>query len=183
MKKVGCISGAVGFLFGIIVLGGAMLIFGDYDDPPPVAQTQAAQPVAATQSVTTVTPQPTATATSEPAGLSLGDICDVSRRNLTQPQMQAHARSFEGQSFTGWHLYVYDVQIRRDGYRLLLSSQNQEPAIVWTRDVEIDDIPEDLAARLNVNQPVVLSGTIAEVETGFGVMCNPLRVADWSLAE
>lgn len=179
MKKVGCLSAFVGYLLGIATLGGLILIFGDYDEP----ETAQVSPSVAVTVQTPSDPAIVPTETPVPAGLTFDDVCDVSRRNLTQPQLQAHARSFEGQTFTGWPVYVYDVQVRRDSYRLLLSVNDQDRAIIWTRSIEIDDIPEDLATRLNVNQLVTLSGRIESVGMSFDVMCNPMIVTDWQLQE
>lgn len=115
-------------------------------------------------------------------GLQYARICDVDESNMTDPQLTAHAAQFAGQTFTGWQGWVYDVVDRGDGsYNLEIAME--ERGLIWTRDMVIENIPTDLATRLNVEQPLIFDGRIARVEYTFEVMCNPLVVDNFVLRQ
>lgn len=113
------------------------------------------------------------------SGVTYEQICGVNESNMTDPQLEAHARSFEGQSFNGWQGWVYDVVSRSNGsYNLEIAMQ--ERGLFWSRDVVIENIPTEWAMRLNVEQPLVFSGRVARVDYTFEVMCNPMTVDNFS---
>lgn len=109
-----------------------------------------------------------------PTRLSFAAVCDVNEADLTDPQLERHARSFEGRTFTAWHGWVYDVVHVGNRYDLHIAMQPR--GLLWHRDVVIEDIPTDLAFGLNVEQPITFDGRIAEVRQAFGALCNPLIV-------
>lgn len=182
MQRIGCLGGfALGFVTGFITLFVLIMAFGDYDDEPAVAQQPVAPVVevaqAAPQQPDPVVEQPTSTpeptSTPAPVGLTYEEVCEVDERNMTDPQLEAHARSHEGQTFTNWQGWVYDVVSRYDGtYNLEIAMEPR--GFLWTRDIVIENIPTDLAHSLNVEQVIVFSGRTERVEVSFGVMCNPL---------
>lgn len=154
-----------GFVAGFATLFGLILIFGDYEDEPTVA------PVAVAQEL-----QPT------PAGLTYEAVCEVNESDMTDPQIAAFAAKYVGQRFTAWHGWVYDVESRADGtYNLLIAMS--ERSLVWGRDVVIENIPTDLATRLNVEQPITFSGRIARNDVFLEGVCNPLVIDDYTLQE
>ena len=53
-----------------------------------------------------------------------------------------------------------------------------ERGFLWGRDIVVENTPNDLALRLNVEQPLWFNGRIREVEYTFEVMCNPLYAED-----
>lgn len=161
-----------GFCAGFGTLLALFLVYGDYGNQPVASATTGAQ--AAT------TPMPT----SIPAttGPSYEAVCKPDTSNMTDPQITAYAERWIGQRFSGWQGFVYDVVSRSDGtYNLEIAMQ--ERGFLWTRDLVIENIPVDVATRLNVEQPVTLSGRIASVDTTFEVMCNPLIVTEYALQE
>lgn len=152
-------------------------------DSPPLIITQAQQEqpsvviVGPDASPTSVSIPPTAipAPTVVPVGLTYEEICGVDERNMTDPQLASHAARFNGQSFSGWRGWVYDVVNKSDDtYDLEIAMEERGP--FWTRDIVVEEIPVDLATRLNVEQPLVFDGRIAQVEYSFEVMCNPMTV-------
>lgn len=137
--------------------------------------------------IPTETPLPTTTPFPTPApvqstGVTYQQICDVDESNMTDPQLQAHAAQFPGQTFTGWQGWVYDVVDRGDGtYNLEIAME--ERGIFWLRNIVVESIPNELALRLNVEQPIVFNGRVAKVDYTFEVMCNPMFVDSLVLQE
>ncbi len=163
---------AAGFVAGFVALFVLILIFGDYEEEP----------------VATISPQVQAQASNPPAvvaqetGPSYEAVCGADTNNMTDPQIAAFAQQWLGQRFSGWRGYVYDVVARADGtYNLEIAMQ--ERGLFWSRDLVVENIASDVASRLNVEQPISLSGRIDRVETAFEVMCNPLYVTDYVLVE
>jgi hypothetical protein len=147
--------------------------------PPVVAlqptEVPTLQAVVVSDPETTPVPQSTPIPQSTPAlsSMTYEQVCDVDESNMTDPQLQAHAAQFANQPFTGWRGWVYDVVIRSDGsYNLEIAME--ERGLFWSRDIVAENIPTDLALRLNVEQPIVFDGRIVQVEYTFEVMCNPL---------
>lgn len=172
MKSITLLT--VGFVAGFATLFVLVLIFGDYEDEPVASIPPPAQ--AQTQAVNSANAAPSQT------GPSYEAVCDADTGNMTDPQIAAFSQQWVGQRFSGWRGYVYDVVSLSDGkYNLEIAMQ--ERGLFWTRDVVIENIASDLAARLNVEQPVTLAGRIERVETSFEVMCNPLVVTDYVLQE
>jgi hypothetical protein len=143
----------------------------------------AAVPTLAATPVPTITPLPTHTPILS-TGPTYKQICEtVNTRTMTDPQIKAYANQFVGQTFTGWRAWVHDVVDNGDGsYDLQLDMQEGD---VWgTYELVVEDIPQDLAFRLNVKQQVILSGRIASVQIGiFEELCSPLEVDNVSLYE
>lgn len=163
-----------GYVFGIatfLILVWALSEQQAVAVPEPVAASSQAAPA-----VAQVSPTPA------PASLTYATVCDADTNNMTDPQIAAYAQQFVGQRISNWRGWVYDVVSRSDGsYNLEIAME--ERGFLWTRDVVVENIASDLAVRLNVEQPVTLSGRIARVETMFEVMCNPLYVDSMSLVE
>lgn len=133
-----------------------------------------------------ISPQPTVitppvTPTSTPlAGLTYDEVCKVDESNMTDPQLEAHASRFNGRTFNGWQGWVYDVVSKSDNtYDLQIAMEKRSP--FWGRDIVVEDIPLDLATRLNVEQVLVFDGRIAQVEYAFDVMCNPMKIDNFTL--
>ncbi len=142
-------------------------------------------PVATLPAVATpmpaVTPFP-AYAPAQTTGLTYQQICGADESSMTDPQIAAYANQYVGQTFTGWQTWVYDVVDKSGGrYDLLLSMD--ERGFLWGRDIVIENIPQDLAFRLNVEQPLTLSGRIARNEVFWEGVCNPLVVDNPVLQE
>lgn len=159
MKNVGIF--AAGYVLGFATLFVLMLIFGDYEDEPnlAVAQSVAAQ-------------QPTA------SGPAFDAVCDADTNNMTDPQIAAFAKRWEGQPFDGWNGWVYDVVSRSDGtYNLEISMQ--ERGLFWSRNIVVENIPSDLALKLNVEEPIAFAGRVKRNETFLDGVCNPLVIADF----
>lgn len=125
-------------------------------------------------------PSPSSPQASTSAGLTYAQICGVDESNMTDPQLEAHAARFNGQTFTGWQGWVYDVVSKSDGtYDLEIAME--ERGLFWGREIIVESIPTDLALRLNVEQALLFDGRIATVEYSFEVMCNPMKVDDFAL--
>lgn len=159
MKSV--LTHALAYIAGFATLFGLFLIFGDYEDAPP-----AVAPVVEAQET----------------GPSYDTVCEANTNNMTDPQIAAYTEQFIGQRVSGWRGWVYDVVSNSDGtYDLQISMEERSP--FWSRDVVVENIVSDLATRLNVEQPVILSGRIARNEVFFGAICNPLVIDDYVLKE
>lgn len=154
---------AAGFVAGFATLFALMLVFGDYEETPAVAPIVVAQEVA-------------------PVGLAYETVCDVDESSMTDPQIAAFAQQHTGQTFTDWHGWVYDVASRADGTYTLEISMS-ERGFLWSRQIVIENIPADLATRLNVEQPIVFSGRIARNEIFLEGVCNPLVIDQYTLRE
>lgn len=120
-------------------------------------------------------------AVAAPAGTgpTFAQICKVDEHNLTEIQLKSHADSFAGQTFTNWQGYVYDVQ-EQDG-RYTVELADDTGGFIWTRDMEVQGIPAEVAEPLLVKQRVLISGRISEVQVNFGVACNPIIIDSASL--
>jgi hypothetical protein len=183
-------AGCIGYILGFATLLVLFLVFGDYEEESaltieqqnritePASQVvstpvpSSAQVIAVSQeAISTPNVPPTAAVV---AGPSYEEICGASRSNLTEPQMEMHVRSFEGLSFSNWNGWVYDVVSSSNGYNLEVAMEKR--GLFWSRDIVIENIPSDLAIRLNVEQPILFSGHIPRIETTFGVACNPMIV-------
>lgn len=113
-------------------------------------------------------------------GVTYEQICGVDESNMTDPQLEAHALSFANRTFSGWQGWVYDVVSKTDGaYDLEIAMTERNP--FWGRDIVIENIPTDLAMRLNVEQVLVFDGRVAQVDYTFEVMCNPMIVDNFVL--
>lgn len=89
MKKRGCFSFIAGFGCGCATLFVLVLLFGDYEDAPSHAGPPVQSPTSVTQAYVA---QIVATPAEPLAGLSFEEVCNVSRRNLTQPQITLSGR-------------------------------------------------------------------------------------------
>lgn len=172
----------LGFIAGFAALFVLILIFGDYSDTPTsstqqtFANTQAiVDTTAAIDSSSSVISDPSVP-TAQIVGLTYDEICNVNERDMTDPQIAAHAQQYRGRSIDGWRGWVYDVTAYGDTYDLQLAMR--ERGLLWSRDVVIENIDPALATSLNVEQQVVLSGRIERIDTTLEVMCNPMYVTD-----
>jgi hypothetical protein len=184
----------VGYVAGFATLFVLMLIFGDYSDTPAAPVVAQAAPVAAVAPVA-VASSPTAIPvadaplpTSAPViaqpqtGPTYEQVCKADTANMTDPQIAAFGQKSLGLRFTGWRGWVYNVESRFDGkYNLQIAME--ERGLFWGSDITIEDIPSDLALRLNVEQRIALSGLISRVDTTFNVICNPLVVTEYTINE
>lgn len=98
----------------------------------------------------------------------------------TEVQTEQHLASFGGQEISGWNGYVYEVAERFGDY--VLSVAMDAPGLFWSRDIEIEGVPVELAVVLQKEQSITFSGTIASVERSFGTNCNPIVVKDATFA-
>jgi hypothetical protein len=99
---------------------------------------------------------------------------------MTDPQLKAHAAQYAGQTFRGWQGWVYDVTDSGSGtYDLEIAMEPR--GILWSRNIVIENIPTDLATRLNVEQPITFDGRIKQVDYTFEVMCNPMYVDNFQM--
>jgi hypothetical protein len=112
-------------------------------------------------------------------GLTYQQACVVDESRMTDPQIAAFANQFTGQMFTDWLVWVYDVE-DRGGDRYDLSLSMEERRFLWSRDILIENIPQDLALALDVEQQLILSGRIVRNETVEG-LCSPLVVDSYVL--
>jgi hypothetical protein len=113
-------------------------------------------------------------------GPTYQQVCVVDESSMTDPQIAAFANQYVGQTFTGWQTWVYDVVDRSNGtYNLELSIE--ERGFLWARQIVIENIPQDLALSLNVEQSLILSGRIARNEVFWEGVCNPLVVDSYVL--
>lgn len=179
MKIVkGCLIaiGAVGLV--VILLGVAIAIFS----PSNSSQTTTANVVsnaAITEQPQGVSPTDTPVV-SQSSGPTYDSICNVKERNMTDPQMKAHADQSAGASFTNWNGWVYNVADAGNGqYNLEIAMT--ERGLFWARNIVIENIPNDLATSLNVEQKVNFDGRVAKVDYMFNVMCNPMTVDNFVL--
>lgn len=115
-----------------------------------------------------------------PVGPTFEEICDVSGFDMTDPQLEAHVANFAGRSFENWRGWVNDVTHYGDTYDLLIA---MEPSggLFWTRDIIVEDIPQDIAFSLSIEDAIAFSGHIARIDTTFDVACNPLYVDQFVL--
>ena len=188
-KKRGCF-GTVLLIFGVLMaislVIGAIQATGRAIGVLPTLTPSATPTITPIPTVTptpgppTATPVPTNTPLPTPTpvpvtGVTFEQVCEVSERDMTDPQLKAHAEKFVGQTFGGWQGWVYDVASNGSGGYNLLIAMN-ERGFLWARNIEIRNIPDDLATRLNVEQLIVFDGRIAEVQYTFETMCNPLIV-------
>jgi hypothetical protein len=168
----------VAVLAGIVAFGG-----NGTTTPTPRATVARAANAAGTRQNTspTATPIPAATAI-EQTGITYDEICNIAEGDMTDAQLEAHAEQFTGETFTGWQGWVYDVVSRADGdYDLHIAMS--ERGFLWSRNIVVENIPDELAQRLNVEQPLLFDGRIARVEYMFEVMCNPMIVDSFVLRE
>ena len=115
-----------------------------------------------------------------PPGVTYEQICDVDENNMTDPQLEAHAARSANQTFSGWQGWVYDVVSQSDDtYDLQIAMNERNP--FWGRDIVVENIPTDLAVRLNVEQALVFDGRVAQVDYTFEIMCNPMIVDNFVL--
>ena len=119
-----------------------------------------------------------ATATPEWMAGSFSEICG-SNSNITAIQQEEKVKKLAGKKVVDWAGKVYDVQHDGDKYKV---SVNMQDGIIKTRDVEIVGVAGDVATKLNVDQPVLLNGTIQKIDVAFGVVCNPMTLADATIA-
>lgn len=154
---------------------------------PPATPAQPAVVIADSKGavVSTSTPLPTDTPVAvaaapvntpvpQTSGITYEQICGVDESNMTDPQLEAFAGQWTGRTFNGWQGWVYDVVDVGDNYNLEIAME--ERGLFWSRNIVVENIPNDLALRLNVEQPITFNGRIAKVEYSFEVMCNPMRV-------
>jgi len=148
----------------------------------PIAVVLTATP---TQGPPTPPPAPTLAPVAQPipsAGPTIAQVCDANTNDMTDPQIATFANQYVGQSFTGWETWVFDVVSQADGtYNLQLSKVERWP--FWGRNIVVENIPTDLATRLNVNQKLILSGRIARNEIFLDSICNPLVVDNFTVQE
>lgn len=175
----------LGYVAGFASLFVLMLIFGDYTDTP-AAPVSAAAPIVAPEAVAPVadvsSPTATPAITQQETGPTYEQVCKADTANMTDPQVAAFGQKSLGLQFAGWHGWVYNVESRSNGkYNLQIAME--ERGLFWSRDIVIEDIPADLALRLNVEQQIALSGRISRIDTSFNVICNPLVVTGYAINE
>jgi hypothetical protein len=102
--------------------------------------------------------------------------------NLTDIQMEKHLEGFIGKRIVNWQGWVYEVHDQSGGY-VVLVALNPPGGLLWTRDIEIADIPEDLAFRLSKRQKITFSGTIRKVGIFLGSICNPISIESATITE
>jgi hypothetical protein len=138
----------------------------------PAGPTPAPTPVPATSA-------PLPTDTPVPYGISFAQACEVNEDDMTDPQIDQHAASTNGLTFTGWRGWVYNVSSRfGGGYDLEIAMEPR--GLFWGRDIVVENIPAELTT-LAVEQEVVFDGRIARNEVSFRIVCNPLRVDQFVL--
>lgn len=156
---------AAAYIAGFATLFALMLIFGDYEETP--APTVA--PIAVAQEVQASTSGPT-----------FEQVCEVDESSMTDPQIAEYAKRFINQTVTGWRGWVYDVTSLSDGtYNLEISTT--ERGLLWSRQIVLENIPADLATRLNVEQAITFSGRIARNEVFLEGICNPLVLDNYTV--
>lgn len=193
-KKRGCFGTLFLILVGLIVIS---IVIGAVQS---MGRAIGVLPTLAPTNTPTITPLPTVTPTLGPptetpiptntpfptpipvpvTGVKYEAICDVDESNMTDPQLEAHAAQFTGQAFGGWQGWVYDVvDVGNGQYNLEIAMQ--ERGLFWTRNIVIENIPNELAMRLNVEQPLTFDGIVVRTEYTFEVMCNPLVVGNLTI--
>lgn len=95
--------------------------------------------------------------------------------DMTDVQFERHFQQFAGKRITDWPGWVYDVTQFGGIYQVSIAMR-PPGGLLWSRQVEINNIPADLALSLNKQQPIVFSGTIREVGLFLGQPCNPIHV-------
>lgn len=145
---------------------------------PVEATGQPSQPTATAAPQAVAIPLPTPTP-APATGPTFAQICGIDEGSVTEVQLKAHADSFVGQTFSNWSALVYDVSERDGRYTVLLAGGPR--GFIWSRDIEVSGLPAEIAVPLRVEQPVLLSGLISEVDVTFGAACNPIVVREATL--
>lgn len=191
-KTGGCVQKVGYLLLAVVALVVLSVIGVSFSTPssstPRTTRVPAATPLPNNTSLPTETPAPTGTPAPTPTvvpvtGVTFEQVCEVDENDMTDPQLEAHASQFEGEAFGGWKGWVYDVvSAGGDNYDLQIAMR-ERGFLLWSRNVVVEDIPTELALRLNVEQPLVFDGRIEQVEYTFETMCNPMTVGDFVLRE
>lgn len=172
----GCLK-LIGYgLAALVVLAIVASIFGNNTDRPSSTTTAQRQVEVIPTEAPTVTPVPP-TATPEWMAPPFKDFCEGST-NRTEVQNEALAESMTGKKVVGWTGAVYDVQRSGDTFRVEV---NMRGGFIRSRDINILDVGQDIAAGLNVDQEITFDGTIQSVDMAFGVLCNPLVLVDTTI--
>jgi hypothetical protein len=137
----------------------------------PSQELQQVEPAPAQQAAAESGSTPVSPAT---VGLQYADVCGIDERNVTEVQLTQIAQQFAGREFTNWQGYVYDVQEREGRYVVQLADEPR--GLFWSGNMVLHGVPSEVAIPLNVEQRVVFSGRIREVETSLGVICNPITI-------
>ena len=156
----GCLKwGAIGIAF-LFVIGIIIVAAGGSS-----TSTRTARPA---ETVKFVTPTP------EWMAPSFGEMCDTND-TMTDLQQEDYAASMAGKKIVGWVGKVYDVQSDlSDAYTV----QIDMGGIFKSRQIDILNVPRDVAAGLNVDQEVRFDGTIKSVDMFASDICNPINVIE-----
>lgn len=110
---------------------------------------------------------------------SFGEMCDTND-TMTDLQQEDYAASMAGKKIVGWVGKVYDVQSSSEG---MYTVQVDMGGIFKSRQIEILNIPRDVAAGLNVDQEIRFDGTIKSVEMFASDICNPINVIEATITK
>lgn len=124
---------------------------------------------------------PTATATPDWIAPPFRELCKKDA-SLTDAQMEQHLKEFSGKKVVDWQGWVYDVYESGSNYTVLIG-MDPPGGLLWSRDIEIVGVSKDQAFHLRKEQKVGFSGTIREVGTFLGTICNPLVIEDGTVIE
>lgn len=173
-QKIGCL-GWIGIAIIALMAFGLLSSLGRRSESADIQNRSAKVAAPAVQqgtaAVTRVDVGPTPT-----PSLTFDAICEPPD-TMTDVQIEQYLKSFEGKQIADWQGWVYDVHANyggNEGYTLLIAMD--PPGFLWTRNIEIADIPADLAVRLQKKQKLVFSGTISAIGRFLGSNCNPMVI-------
>jgi hypothetical protein len=129
------------------------------------------------------TPSPTLAPTHTPCPDCAPPFHIVCRQDerMTAVQKEAQAAQYVGQRVVDWLALVWEVREAQGRYTVYLSMQSPPQWDSW--HVKAPDIPPEQALRLRVQQPVHVSGRIADIDIVWGEICSPLTLADAVIVE
>lgn len=169
---------------GIIASGGTPVESVATSEPQllAVAPTKTGEPTATPVPATATTVPATATPTDGERNVSSGpafeDVCPEIF-SLGGTELENHVNKLQGQRVEDWRGWVHSVQEFGATHKLLIAIE-PPGGMFWSRDIEIV-VPEDVALRLTKEEEIVFSGTIREIGTFLGSICNPLELEDFKL--
>jgi len=107
--------------------------------------------------------------------LTYDQVCVDAPKQLTDIKLKKYHETLIGTEIL-WTGYVYDVIEGEDStYMVQVSIESEEDSMFFSRNIEINSVPESVAAELNINQEILYSGEITAIEE-FITDCNPVKV-------
>lgn len=169
----GCLKwGAIGIAF-LFVVGIIVVAAGGGG----TSTTQTGRP-AEVGNVAEVAQDP-ATPTPEWMAPSFGEMCDTND-TMTDLQQEDYAASMAGKKVVSWIGKVHDVQSSSEG--MYTVQVDMRGGLFKTRQIEILNIPRDMAASLNVDQEIRFDGTIKSVDMFASDICNPVNIIEATIS-